>query len=278
MRKTQVIYWIMGLMVGMVPVLSGQSLLVGFEDLSLVLPEAETYGGPGGGVYHNGSDLAGGFSSGGVSFVNTYTDWGGGFTSWAGWGYSTTTDVVTGDFSNQYSAYPGTASGGQVYGIGFVDPYSGMDPVVIDLPAGWEAPLSIDLGNTTYTALTLRDGNGFATAFGQGDYFKLTIGGLDASGAETGAIEYYLADYRGAAETHIIQADWGSVDLSALGSGVDRLTFDLESTDVGNFGMNTPAYFALDNLLLGATPVPEPATGSLVLALAGLALLAWRRR
>jgi hypothetical protein len=54
------------------------------------------------------------------------------------------------------------------------------------------------------------------------------------------------------------------VDLTLLGAAT-RLTFGLSSSDNGPFGMNTPAYFALDSLTV--TPVPEPGA----LALAGLA-------
>ena len=127
--------------------------------------------------------MNGGFTSEGVNFTNTFTDWGS-FTSWAGWGYSTTSDVVAADFANQYSAFTGSALAGQVYGVAFVDPYSGYDPIFIDLPSGWESPENIAVTNTAYTALTLLNGNGFSTAFAQGDYFKLTIRGFDQGGAE----------------------------------------------------------------------------------------------
>jgi hypothetical protein len=38
------------------------------------------------------------------------------------------------------------------------------------------------------------------------------------------------------------------VDLSFIQVPVFSLSFELESTDVGEWGMNTPAYFAMDNL------------------------------
>ena len=54
-------------------------------------------------------------------------------------------------------------------------------------------------------------------------------------------------------EDYILGA-WQLVDLRPLGRVVG-LFFDLSSTDEGDWGMNTPAYFALDNLdVLSATP------------------------
>ena len=40
--------------------------------------------------------------------------------------------------------------------------------------------------------------------------------------------------------------DWRYVDLSGLGK-VSKLSFALSSTDNGDWGMNTPAYFCFDN-------------------------------
>ena len=45
---------------------------------------------------------------------------------------------------------------------------------------------------------------------------------------------------------------WTRVDLSSL-VGARKLQFELESSDVGEFGMNTPAYFALDQVALSAS-------------------------
>jgi len=42
--------------------------------------------------------------------------------------------------------------------------------------------------------------------------------------------------------------DWTWVDLTSLGTQVVSLEFELTSSDVGEFGMNTPSYFLFDNL------------------------------
>ena len=49
--------------------------------------------------------------------------------------------------------------------------------------------------------------------------------------------------------------DWTWFDTSGLGK-VHGLKFSLSSSDTGQFGMNTPAYFAMDDLTVTAVPVP----------------------
>ena len=63
--------------------------------------------------YYNGSDFAGGFTTGGATFANSFTDFGGGFFGWDGWSVSNHTDTETPGFGNQYSTYaPGGGFGG----------------------------------------------------------------------------------------------------------------------------------------------------------------------
>ena len=104
------------------------------------------------------------------------------------------------------------------------------------------------------------------------DFFMLTITGLDMQGQSVGSVDFYLADYRFEDNGLDVLVDsWTEVDLTSL-DGAVQLSFALDSSDVGAFGMNTPAYFAIDNLRL----VPEPA--SLILLLSGGAVAAYRRR
>ncbi|HDM77155.1 MAG TPA: DUF4465 domain-containing protein, partial [Deltaproteobacteria bacterium] len=116
--------------------------------------------------------------------------------------------------------------------------------------------------NTTYAYLSMRDGDAFAKKFGgdsgsDPDWFKLTITGIGESGSKTGEVDFYLADYRfdDNSKDYIVDK-WTWVDLSSLGEVV-ALQFALSSSDSGEWGMNTPAYFAMDDLN-GAPPVPIP--------------------
>ncbi len=246
------------------------NLSVDFEDLQLD-PNS----------YWNGSDGSGGFTSGGITFLNTFTDSGGGWTSWSGWSYSNTTDTNTPDFSNQYSAYTGSGVDGSAnYAVYYDGFWGGAPPTVTGIPAG--TPRGAYFTNTTYAALSMRDGDGFAKKFGGADgtdpdWFLLTIQGLDASNQLNGTVDFYLADYRNldGAPNYIVD-EWTWVDLTSLGS-VTQLQFILSSSDFGDFGMNTPAYFAMDKLTMdNLTAVPEPS--SLLLCGVLVGMLAFGRR
>lgn len=247
---------------------------VSFLDVPTTVPPAQDYTGPGEGVFYNGSDEAGGFTSGGVQFANSYnTDFG----SWSGWGYSTITDVTTAGFGNQYSANTGGGSGDGVYGI-YSQPFSVGPTMTLGVNAS--TPQSMFITNTTYASQSMLNGDDFAKQFGgdtgdDPDFFLLTIRGFNSSSAEIGSVDFYLADYRFAdnSEDYIIDS-WTEVDLTSLGTEVAALQFNLSSSDNGDFGMNTPAYFAMDDF----SAVPEPAAFGLLFGAVALGFVTLRRR
>ena len=215
-----------------------------FENLSLS-PES----------YWNGSDGSGGFTSGGMFFHNTYnTSW----DSWDQFAYSNVTDNTTAGYDNQYSAYPGGGySSSANYGVGFDGGDWGNKPIISF--NGDVAVSSAYLTNTTYAALSMLNGDAFAKQFGGAtgddpDWFLLTITGKDGTGQGVGTVDFYLADYRFEENSlDYIVDTWQLVDLTGLGI-VRSMEFSLSSSDTGDYGMNTPAYFAIDNV------VPEPAS------------------
>lgn len=223
--------------------------------------------------YWNGSDASGGITLDGVTFQNHYDTT---YDSWAGFALSNTTDTTTPGWNNQYSAYAGGGAGGSAsYAVGYYSTYDLASNVTLATLTNL-AGLGASFTNTTYAALSMRDGDGYAKNFGgidgnDPDWFKLTIKGY-ASGALTGTVNFFLADYRFAdnALDYIVH-DWRYVDFSPLGS-VDELRFTMTSSDNNAGGIKTPAYFAMDNFLA----IPEPS--SLLLALSGLGFLARRKR
>jgi hypothetical protein len=277
----------------------GVEVTVDFEDLSLA-PETDWVGPDPTGVNVPGdfgtTERVGQFISHGVDFTNRYNlDW---FT-WSRFAYSNRTDNTTPGFGNQVSAFTGTGfgPGNDNYSVAF-----GYTDLVVDSANDLESLPHLKLPsdasatggyftNTTYPALIMRDGdpNNFAKKFGltkdgsgniistdDPDWFKLTVYGTDSAGTLLpNSVELYLADYRFAdGSLDYILDEWTFLDLSPLANAED-LYFNLSSSDVGAFGMNTPAFFAMDNLILQV--VPEPTTTVLILCAAAGLLIGKRR-
>jgi Domain of unknown function (DUF4465) len=222
----------------------------------------------------NNAGAAGYFVSGGSSFNNSFSSQ---FNAWSGWSVSSTTDTTTAGFTNQYSAITGSgAVGSATYGVAF--DFNPSDSYV-NLASGYN-PVSAQITNTTYAYLSMKNGDQFAKKFGAGDDFLLTITGykgLNGIGPTVGSsVNFYLANFLGS-NAYIVNT-WQTVNLTSL-AGSKSLGFALSSTDNGPFGMNTPAYFALDNLdLAPLASVPEPSVVILGLIGAGAGLIFRGRR
>lgn len=243
--------------------------VVDFGDLSLA-PSSFHNGGP--------ATNSAGWSSGGVAFGNSFTDFGG-FSTWAGFAYSNISDTTTSGFGNQYGAYSLVTPNDGVYGVAYHSAYDAPPVVTFADPV---APQSVRLTNSTFAALEILHGSGFAKKFGgvtgdDPDWFSVTFTGYDADGFGTGTVIVYLADYRFAdnASDYLV-SDWTTYDLSGLGSGVKTIVLSLASSDVGAFGINTPTYVALDDLAYVA--VPEPAAAATIAGLGAIAVAVSRRR
>ncbi|MEX2114134.1 MAG: DUF4465 domain-containing protein [Pirellulales bacterium] len=251
-----------------------------FDDLAL--PAESFWHGPAAGASDEpdpfGGPLpvkVGAFASGGVDFGNEHNL---NYASWSGFAYSNVTNNTTPGFGNQYSAFAGSGNGAgdDTYGVAFgyngiANPQSAAQ--VADLPY-FELPnhgilQSAYVTNTTYAALAMRDGDTFSKQFGgtsgeDPDWFKLTAYGTDALGALLpAAVEFYLADYRFDDDT--IVDTWTLVDLSSL-AAAKRVYFNLSSSDSGEDGMNTPGFFAIDDIQFVLAPEP----GSWLLLVLGM--------
>ena len=239
-----------GCLVCLIAILSSVGVLraeiADFEDLVLT-PES----------YWNGSDGSGGFTTGGAHFSNDYdADWG----SWDGFSYSNSTDTTTEGAAAQYNAITGTGQGGSAnYAIGYV---GWTLPPVVTL----SAPGVVDglyVTNCSYTYYALLNGSAFSKKFGgaagdEPDWFMLTVTGKDAGGTVTGTVDFYLADYRSddSAQDYIVDT-WQYVNLGSLGV-VENLEFTMSSSDTGDWGMNTPGYFAIDTIVGQVTADHSP--------------------
>lgn len=188
--------------------------------------------------YWNGSDGSGEMVLGMASFNNSYNaDWG----AWSGFAFSNVTDTETAGWSNQYSAYVAEPNAGNNYAVSYVT------GTVANITFITEVNLqSVKITNSTYAYHSILYGDDFTRKFGDGDWFLLTIVGFNNEEEILGQETFYLADYRNSASD--IVDDWTKIDLSGL-KGVTKIVFHLSSSDNGDWGMNTPAYFCMDDLV-----------------------------
>ena len=177
-----------------------------------------------------------------------------------GWAVSNMTDSSTAGVTNMYSATTAIGlNGSPNYSIGKSNSTIRLTGTIASQPLN-----GTYITNTTYAAIAMRDGDAFAKQFGgttgdDPDYFAVTIWGYAGGVKTTDSVNFYLADYRDSDNTldYIIK-DWTWVDLSLLGT-VDSLIFILDGSDVGAWGLNTPAFFAMDNFNDSITVVASPA-------------------
>lgn len=98
----------------------------------------------------------------------------------------------------------------------------------------------------SYAYYSMEYGDSFARAFTNGDRFTLTIHGVGTDESEK-TVSVNLAEYSNGDLT--INRGWKYVDLTELGT-VNEIYFTLDSTDSGDYGMNTPGYFCMDKLMV----------------------------
>lgn len=203
-------------------------------------------------TFWNGKDQSGGFSDPNfqdIEFKTVYDTNFGGFWS-GGFAQSTVRDSVDGSFNNLYGSRSANgANGSSTYTI--FSPSSLAQEITYGVGANdVSAVKGLWVNNTTYAYEIIKNGNQFSRAFGDTtggntgeDFFFITF--YDGNGD---SVNFYLADYRfsDSAMDYIIK-DWTYVDLTLIDK-VERM--ELTTSDVGQFGSNTPSYFAVDNIVV----------------------------
>lgn len=102
---------------------------------------------------------------------------------------------------------------------------------------------SIDMIGTTYMLSVAKQGNGLARALNLSiDYFDVNIEGFNGS-ESTGTVKMAVCAAGG------MMTKWCTCSLASLGK-VTSLKFTMDGSDKGEWGLNTPAYFALDNVVI----------------------------
>ncbi|MBK8659824.1 MAG: DUF4465 domain-containing protein [Bacteroidetes bacterium] len=198
-------------------------------------------------TFWDGSDQSGGFNSGNAYFINEYDTT---YQIWNGFTYSNMKDSTTAGFLNQNSAITAIGHNGSANYVVAND--YGFAKVRISGNAAGKMLHGVYVTNATYTYLSMRDGDMFAKKFGgvtgnDADWLKLSVIGWESGAPVPNTVEMYLADFRFAdnSQDYLLRS-WQWFNLQPLGN-VDSIQFLLTSSDTGAFGMNTPAYFALDD-------------------------------
>lgn len=162
------------------------------------------------------------------------------------------------DGSNQAAGYGNSNQFGIMYG--YSDAYNApyMSNPEFHFTDDLEYPIKkMYICNSSYTYGVMKYGNTFgiygsAVSLEQAKgWFKVLAYGFNASGTPTNGgapVEKYLADYRDGSSTYTpISTTWSEWDLSALGD-VNKVKFNFEGSDSGDYGLNTPAYLCIDNI------------------------------
>ncbi|GAA4452791.1 DUF4465 domain-containing protein [Rurimicrobium arvi] len=210
---------------------------------SLTLPGSDTayvnYSAP-------GTDV--GFSSGLAYFPCVYdTAWGTSFWS-GGFAYSNKTDSVTSGYLNAYAAKAGIGFAGSAQ---YATANGSENIIRLTGAALGHQAMGFYVTNSTYAYNSMRDGDAFAKKFraADSDYFRLDVFAYSGGVLKSDSVSFFLADFRNSDSTKAyIVRDWEWVDLMKLGAA-DSFLLRLVSSDVGTWGMNTPASFCIDNFI-----------------------------
>ena len=183
--------------------------------------------------------IQGGLISKGFTFENSYLGY---FSN--GFAVSSIVNEDTEGYGNMYATYAGSgASSSKNYLLA-------TNNAGVKLPSTAQL-VSMEITNSTYAALSMKNGDSFAKKFSgkDKDFFKVWVKGY-ASGKVKDSLEVYLANFQYADSTqNFIQKEWKTIDLSKF-VAIDSLNFKIESSDMDMSGkwMNTPSYFTVDNI------------------------------
>lgn len=154
-------------------------------------------------------------------------------------------DATNGKYENQYAVYNTEAASGDNFLLYYYDSYS--DPCYMVFIKQSALLHSVKLNLTTYVYASITDEaiNDFARKFEDGDYLKVVFSALDKLEKPTGeSVECYVVDYRDG--KRFVADNWNEF---SLGFTADRVRITIETSDVGEYGANTPLYIAIDDLV-----------------------------
>lgn len=168
--------------------------------------------------------------------------------SWEGFTVST----VSQDTANVFGCVANGGLGGIAtpYIIGYysewVSASQGYSSNIVDFN-GEYYPEYVYICQNSNTMEGITNGVFNSRPFTPADTLTLIIQALDSTMQPTATTRYYLA------VDGTKNQSWVQVPLTSLGK-TSRLSFSMTTTDIGDFGANTPMYFALDGLTINTLP------------------------
>lgn len=153
-------------------------------------------------------------------------------------------DAANGKFENQYAVYNTQPASGDSFLLYYYDSYSEPCDMIFKKSVMLNS-VKLNLTTYTYASITDEDINTFARKFDEGDFLKVVFTPLDKFERPVGdGIECYVVDYRDG--KRFVANNWQEFYLGIMAYGNVRVT--IETSDVGEYGANTPLYICLDDL------------------------------
>lgn len=174
-----------------------------------------------------------------------------GYSYWGGFAQSKLfdTDLANGILENQYAAYNSSAASGDGFLLYYYDSYNEPCDILFRRAKVYRFQ-SVKLNLTTYTYASIVDEgiNDFARVFGDGDYLKVVFTPIDRDmqPVDSQRVECYIVDYRDG--RRFVADSWNEFELDAIEGSYYGVRVVIETTDVGDYGANTPLYICMDDL------------------------------
>lgn len=166
--------------------------------------------------------------------------------NWSGFAQSRSFDMEDTTYNNQYGVYNDKAASGTHFAMYYYDSYSEPTDILCRYFGNYQfKTVRLNLSTITYNAIV--NGNDYARAFKDGDYLKVSFIALGENKTEGAVVDYYAVDFRDG--KRFIAKEWDMVDISALKGNLWGVRIRIETTDVGEWGANTPLYICLDDLI-----------------------------
>ncbi len=213
-------------------IVRGEAMMATFEDN--YLPEESFFNGD------NDDDT---WYSGSYAFNVGNAIWPGSTISfWYDYALSNQTSAAYASLADEYHSVTGGGYKSSNFVIGY--PVGGGTISVTHNEDG-DVISGFYITNTAYAYTSMAQGDGWNPALPAGGWLKVTAADADDS---SNSVDFYLADLRADNPAdHYIVNDWEWFDLSPLGK-VKEIIFSFDGSDKGEWGLNTPSYFAMDNL------------------------------